>query len=660
MQKIQLSIRLKRLLALCMALAIVFGTLPVFSYADGAEETSQHEGEHKVTFEAKVDGEVKTFSVLVKHKETIAQYYTHDQITKELGVHEVDFKNWLNKKDGSTFHWDWPVTKDMTIIFEPEHTSMKKGLMVLIHTEDVFEPVSHIIYVMNSDGYEFVNHFTEHNNRVEISDEYREALHKYIVSLFSRMAKINGPDHATFAKEMNSVLEKENPFFKTVEKELIDLGYNKDDYSHVYIDSVLGVYANHGEEDYSDSETYRLDIYLKPNIFEVSFDTGGAEEIKPQVLEHRSYVEKVSEPVKENHKFLGWYNGDVKWDFDYRDKAGEETEQFRLMGNMTLKAKWEKIEKSEDKKDESVTDNNSPVVDPDKDDKKDENKQENKEEKKDENKEEKKNEKEDGDENTNISDNNSDNSNSRTVIDKIQSFDEASYPVYEDWNIEDDIIPLGERDREYLTYIQGYEDKSVRAEANLTRGEAAAVIYRLIDPDLRELVRTSENNLVDVNRDKWSNKHISSLVKAKIFTGYEDGSFRPEEDLTRAQLAVLFVKLYRLNLVEGSDFTDIKGHWAEKYIASTAKTGSLKGYGDGLFRPDEAITRAEFVTVMNRALNRSVNKGEILQGVKEFKDLSEDSWYYEDMVVATNSYTAERKEDNSQKWQKLLDLYVEM
>lgn len=659
MQRIQLGTHLKRLLALGLALALIMSALPVFSYADEGAGEAPHKGEHKVIFEAKVGGEVKTFAVQVKHKETVEKYCTHDQITKELGVHEVDFKNWLNKKDGSTFNWNRPVTKDMTIIFEPEHTFMKKGLMVLIHTENAFEPVSDIIYVMNSDGYEFVNLFVD-EKRVDISDSDRESFYNYILSLFPHIRKINDIAPSVLEKELNSVLEKDNPFFKTVEKELIDLGYNKEDYSHVFIDSVLGIYAGFEGDPDPDLSPYKLNIYLKPNRFKVSFDTDGAGELNPQVLEHRSYVAKVAEPVKENHKFLGWYDGDTKWDFDYRDKDGEDTDQFRVLKEMTLKARWEAIDNTtpadepKDKKEieEEKDDKKDDKKEEKKDDKKDEKQPENREQNKAENKEQNPGE-------NKGKDNSGSQDGPQNVIERIQSFDEAVYPVYEDWKIEDDIIPLGGRDREYLTYIHGYEDKSLRAENDLTREEAAAAIFRLIDPNFRELIRTSENDLGDVSEDRWSNKHISSLVKGKIFTGDEDGRFRPEEKLTRAELAVLFVKLYRLGLAEESNFTDTKGHWAEKYIAATAKAGSLRGYGNGLFKPDESITRAEFVAVMNRILNRNANKAEILQGVKEFKDLSKDAWYYEDMVTATNSYTAERNMDNSQKWTKLLQIYVE-
>ena len=153
---------------------------------------------------------------------------------------------------------------------------------------------------------------------------------------------------------------------------------------------------------------------------------------------------------------------------------------------------------------------------------------------------------------------------------------------------------------DHFAYIQGYPDNTVRPEAHITREEVAAVFFRLLDPDYRELVRASVATFSDVSPDRWSSKHIATLANGGILEGYQDGTFRPDNYITRAELAVIASRFDKLSFLDENKFSDVEGHWAEKYINSAAAKGWVEGYPDGTFQPDKYITRAEFVTLVNR------------------------------------------------------------
>ncbi len=214
---------------------------------------------------------------------------------------------------------------------------------------------------------------------------------------------------------------------------------------------------------------------------------------------------------------------------------------------------------------------------------------------------------------------------------------------------------------DHLRYVQGYTDNFVRPNQYITREEVAAIFFRLLEDEYREEIRTSENNLQDVNADNWSNKHISTLQKGKIIKGYEDNTFRPSNFMTRAEIVTLISKFSKVEDLEDCPFTDIKGHWAEKFIKSALKKGYIKGYKDNTFRPQNFITRAEIVEMTNNLLGRKVREDGILDGTIEFKDLQDkNKWYYYPMKIATNSYEYKQLEDGYQKWTKLIKSEKEM
>lgn len=223
---------------------------------------------------------------------------------------------------------------------------------------------------------------------------------------------------------------------------------------------------------------------------------------------------------------------------------------------------------------------------------------------------------------------------------------------------------LAELDRlNHIQYIQGYPDNTVRPESDISREEVAAVFFRLLDSDYREDIRTSSHDFNDFSKGRWSSKHIGTIVNAGIMTGYEDGSFRPKDAVTRGELAAVISRFENLEPSGKDKFNDIANHWARDYINSAAEKGWIKGYEDGSFRPDQSITRAEFVTMVNNLLNRKVRKDKLLDNLKSYRDLKdEDKWYYTALREALHShdYEDKRLEDGSEIWTELTNPTIEM
>lgn len=210
----------------------------------------------------------------------------------------------------------------------------------------------------------------------------------------------------------------------------------------------------------------------------------------------------------------------------------------------------------------------------------------------------------------------------------------------------------------HFEYIQGYPDKTVKPEGYITREEVAAVFYRLLTENYKSSIFSIDNSFRDVEKLRWSNKHISTLSRGDILEGYNDGKFRPENNITRAEVAAVASRFDSLSSVK-SQFTDVDGHWAEDYIGSANDKGWIKGYPDGKFKPDEYITRAEFVTLVNNVLERKVYKYNLLNGIKQFEDLKEDKWYYEAIVEASNGHMYNKK-SNLEVWTELREFNLDM
>lgn len=213
--------------------------------------------------------------------------------------------------------------------------------------------------------------------------------------------------------------------------------------------------------------------------------------------------------------------------------------------------------------------------------------------------------------------------------------------------------PKLEYDR-HFDYIVGYPDGMVKPENNISREEVAAVFYRLMEANSRKDYITSTHSFPDVTSDRWSNKNIATMSKAKVISGYPDGTFAPGRPITRAEFATIASKFDKLDERTNDLFTDISGHWAEKYIASSTNKGWIKGYADKTFRPDQYITRAEAMTLINRVLDRQVQTKDIHKDAMQWPDNKPEHWYYRDVLEATNYHDYSKKDKETEIWLKIL------
>ena len=196
-----------------------------------------------------------------------------------------------------------------------------------------------------------------------------------------------------------------------------------------------------------------------------------------------------------------------------------------------------------------------------------------------------------------------------------------------------------------LTYIIGYPDESVRPDASMTRAEAATVFYRLYDGEYPEFERRMSNGTFeDVKTGDWFYKEVETLYNIGIVDGMDEHKFSPDEPVTRAEFAVVEARFADLDYKDGNIFDDVpNGHWAYSYINAAANAGWIEGYPDGSFRPDEPISRAEVVRLVNSMVNRSVTLDKLKElGVEcPYNDLVENHWGYCDLMEATVPHSAE-------------------
>lgn len=213
--------------------------------------------------------------------------------------------------------------------------------------------------------------------------------------------------------------------------------------------------------------------------------------------------------------------------------------------------------------------------------------------------------------------------------------------------------PELERDDHYA-YIFGYEDNTIRPENDITRAEVATIFYRLLTDESREAYRTTDHDFTDVSADAWHVEPVATLANAGLLAGYEDGSFRPDAPITRAEYAAIATRFDELAAAE-SNFTDISGHWAEDAINAAYGAGWVGGYEDGTFRPDQNITRAEAMALINRVLERAVDSDGMLDEMTHWADNDPAAWYYADIQEATHSHTYEREEgEQYENWTDLV------
>ena len=164
------------------------------------------------------------------------------------------------------------------------------------------------------------------------------------------------------------------------------------------------------------------------------------------------------------------------------------------------------------------------------------------------------------------------------------------------------------------------------------------MLYRLLTDKKRAEINTTANTFNDVPADAWFNEAVSTMANGGYITGYDDGSFGGERNISRAEFVTMLVRFVGVKEAECS-FTDIpKDHWAYDYIATAIAAGWISGYTDNTFKPNQSITRAEAMTIINRVLNRGVNEESELLNFKTFPDNLPGEWYYYEVIEATNSH----------------------
>lgn len=206
----------------------------------------------------------------------------------------------------------------------------------------------------------------------------------------------------------------------------------------------------------------------------------------------------------------------------------------------------------------------------------------------------------------------------------------------------------------HFNYVIGYTDGTIRPNNDISRAEVATIFFRLLTDEAREQYTTTAGNFTDVKAGMWCNRAIATLTNMGIIKGYTDGSFQPNKSITRAELATIIARFAKLD-VNTKTFSDINGHWAQKNIELAAGNGWINGYEDGTFRPNNNITRAETFAMINRVLDRQTESVSDLLPTSDMNmwsdNMNENAWYYKDVQEATNYHKCDRVGDSVyEKW----------
>ena len=215
---------------------------------------------------------------------------------------------------------------------------------------------------------------------------------------------------------------------------------------------------------------------------------------------------------------------------------------------------------------------------------------------------------------------------------------------------------LGLNNTDHFAYVVGYENGEVQPQNSITRAEVAAIFFRLLEDGIRSENFTHQNDFSDVAADAWYCSSVSTLSRMGIIAGYPDGTFRPNAPITRAEFAAIATRFDNNGDKTPVSFTDIIGHWAEGEITVAANHGWVSGYGDDTFRPQNQITRAETMSLVNRVLKRlPETPADLLPDMITWTDNADTSiWYYLPVQEATNSHYYEFKENSKhEKWTEL-------
>lgn len=231
-------------------------------------------------------------------------------------------------------------------------------------------------------------------------------------------------------------------------------------------------------------------------------------------------------------------------------------------------------------------------------------------------------------------------------------------PINPPTEIPDEDVPKDLNSTDHYVYIMGYPDGTVQPNGNITRAEVTTAFYRLLTTETRDSIFTSSKApYSDIAVSQWFNKAIASMPTGKYVMGYPDGSFGANRNITRAEFVAIAARF--MNAKDGTvTFSDVSTtNWAYQYISTAVSYGWIEGYEDGTFRPNQPITRAEAMTIINRMLNRGVDANGLMEGFKDWPDNVKGAWYYFDVLEATNDheYTGARPVE---QWTSLTSSYT--
>lgn len=230
--------------------------------------------------------------------------------------------------------------------------------------------------------------------------------------------------------------------------------------------------------------------------------------------------------------------------------------------------------------------------------------------------------------------------------DNVTDSDTEKTPVDDGWTPKPDdddtvYVPNWLNTTDHYAYIVGYEDGTIRPQNNITRAEVATIFFRLLTDNARERYWSTTNDFSDVAAESWYNNAISTLSNMGIINGYEDGTFKPNAPITRAEFTAIATRFFDYEAEYDGAFNDVSARaWYADYVQAAVDMGLVDGYPDGGFHPDAYITRAEACTIVNRVLHRVPHEDHLLSEsvMNTWPDNPKSAWYYEDMQEATNSH----------------------
>ena len=204
---------------------------------------------------------------------------------------------------------------------------------------------------------------------------------------------------------------------------------------------------------------------------------------------------------------------------------------------------------------------------------------------------------------------------------------------------------------DHYAYIVGVPGGTVRPNDSMTRAGVATIFFRLLKDSVRDANLLTGCTYTDVPDGHWANTAISTMTGLDIVRGYDAAAFGPGDPITRAQFAAICARFDTGKSNGSRTFSDIEGHWAKAYIERAAELGWISGFQDGTFRPDAYITRAQAVTMINRMLNRVPEvPSDLLPGMNVWPDCKPGDWFYLAIQEATNSHDYRRKADSYETW----------